>query len=186
VPTPVVVLTPNLSGRDGVSRLARLATGAFDEAIVIALHEPAAPDGRAARARRRPRSLPRGQRRGRRCPAWWRCPHHRGGHPPAPGACRPRLRGARRLARDDAVRRGGVAAGDVASTRGARSRRAPGRDLTLHPRALPRGQPRAGRTIDVCLGSRRPLAPASWPAGLRQHSSSAAWRSTSATRGTTS
>jgi glycosyltransferase involved in cell wall biosynthesis len=37
-----VVLTPNLSGRDGVSRLARLATGAFDEAIVIALHEPAA------------------------------------------------------------------------------------------------------------------------------------------------
>jgi glycosyltransferase involved in cell wall biosynthesis len=38
----VVVLTPNLSGRDGISRLARLITGTFDDAIVVALHEPAA------------------------------------------------------------------------------------------------------------------------------------------------
>jgi phosphatidyl-myo-inositol dimannoside synthase len=38
---PVVVLTPNLAGRDGISRLARLVTGAFDRATVIALHEPA-------------------------------------------------------------------------------------------------------------------------------------------------
>lgn len=37
---PVVVLTPNLCGRDGVSRLARLVTGAFDEVTVLALHEP--------------------------------------------------------------------------------------------------------------------------------------------------
>jgi phosphatidyl-myo-inositol dimannoside synthase len=36
------VLTPNLSGGDGISRLARLITGTFDEAIVVALHEPAA------------------------------------------------------------------------------------------------------------------------------------------------
>ena len=38
---PVVVLTPNLCGRDGISRLARLVTGAFDEVTVLALHEPA-------------------------------------------------------------------------------------------------------------------------------------------------
>ena len=37
---PVVVLTPNLCGRDGISRLARLVTGAFDEVTVLALHEP--------------------------------------------------------------------------------------------------------------------------------------------------
>jgi phosphatidylinositol alpha-1,6-mannosyltransferase len=42
VSTPVVVLTPNLSGRDGISRLARLITTTFDDAIVVALHEPAA------------------------------------------------------------------------------------------------------------------------------------------------
>jgi phosphatidylinositol alpha-1,6-mannosyltransferase len=39
---PVVVLTPNLTGRDGVSHVARLVTGSFDRALVIALHEPAA------------------------------------------------------------------------------------------------------------------------------------------------
>ena len=39
--TPVVVLTPNLRGRDGISRLARLVTGAFEEVTVLALHEPA-------------------------------------------------------------------------------------------------------------------------------------------------
>jgi phosphatidylinositol alpha-1,6-mannosyltransferase len=38
----VVVLTPNLCGRDGISRLARLVTAAFDEATVLALHEPRA------------------------------------------------------------------------------------------------------------------------------------------------
>jgi phosphatidyl-myo-inositol dimannoside synthase len=37
----VVVLTPNLCGHDGISRLARLVTGAFDNAMVLALHEPA-------------------------------------------------------------------------------------------------------------------------------------------------
>jgi phosphatidylinositol alpha-1,6-mannosyltransferase len=36
----IVVLTPNLCGRDGISRLARLVTAAFDEATVLALHEP--------------------------------------------------------------------------------------------------------------------------------------------------
>jgi phosphatidylinositol alpha-1,6-mannosyltransferase len=39
---PVTILTPNLSGRDGISRLARLVTGSFDRATVIALHESAA------------------------------------------------------------------------------------------------------------------------------------------------
>jgi len=33
VSDPVVVLTPNLCGRDGISRLARLVTDAFDEPI---------------------------------------------------------------------------------------------------------------------------------------------------------
>jgi len=42
VSAPVVVLTPNLSGRDGISRLARLITSTLDDAIVVALHEPAA------------------------------------------------------------------------------------------------------------------------------------------------
>ena len=46
----VVVLTPNLRGRDGISRLARLVTGTFDEVTVLALHEPASQHtfGRAA------------------------------------------------------------------------------------------------------------------------------------------
>src|SRR5262249_29706625 len=39
---PLIVLPPNLAGRDGVSRLARLVTRAFDGAAVLALHEPAA------------------------------------------------------------------------------------------------------------------------------------------------
>ena len=42
MPAPVVVLTPNLCGRDGISRLARLVTATFDDATVLALHEPAA------------------------------------------------------------------------------------------------------------------------------------------------
>ena len=37
--TPVLVLTPNLYGSDGISRLARLVTGSFDDAAVLALHE---------------------------------------------------------------------------------------------------------------------------------------------------
>jgi glycosyltransferase involved in cell wall biosynthesis len=40
VSAPVVVLTPNLCGRDGISRLARLVVGTFDEVTVLALHEP--------------------------------------------------------------------------------------------------------------------------------------------------
>jgi len=40
VSAPVVVLTPNLRGRDGISRLARLVTDSFDEVTVLALHEP--------------------------------------------------------------------------------------------------------------------------------------------------
>ena len=38
---PVVLLTPNLTGHDGISRLARLVIGAFDRVSVVALHEPA-------------------------------------------------------------------------------------------------------------------------------------------------
>jgi phosphatidyl-myo-inositol dimannoside synthase len=38
---PVFVLTPNLYGSDGISRLARLVTSSFDEVTVLALHEPA-------------------------------------------------------------------------------------------------------------------------------------------------
>ena len=37
---PVVVLTPNLCGRDGISRLARLVAATFDDVSVLALHEP--------------------------------------------------------------------------------------------------------------------------------------------------
>ncbi|MGH9142498.1 MAG: glycosyltransferase family 4 protein [Vicinamibacterales bacterium] len=36
----VIVLTPNLCGPDGISRLARLVTDTFDQATVLALHEP--------------------------------------------------------------------------------------------------------------------------------------------------
>jgi glycosyltransferase involved in cell wall biosynthesis len=39
VAASVVVLTPNLYGRDGISRLARLVTGTFDDVTVLALHE---------------------------------------------------------------------------------------------------------------------------------------------------
>ena len=41
---PVVVITPNLRGRDGISRLARLVTESFDEVTVLALHEPLSAD----------------------------------------------------------------------------------------------------------------------------------------------
>ena len=44
------MLTPNLCGRDGISRLARLVTAAFDEATVLALHEPASRDALRARS----------------------------------------------------------------------------------------------------------------------------------------
>jgi glycosyltransferase involved in cell wall biosynthesis len=36
----VVVLTPNLYGSDGISRLARLVTDSFEDVTVLALHEP--------------------------------------------------------------------------------------------------------------------------------------------------
>jgi glycosyltransferase involved in cell wall biosynthesis len=39
MPAPVIVLTPNLAGRDGISRLARLVTGTFEDATVVALHD---------------------------------------------------------------------------------------------------------------------------------------------------
>jgi len=39
---PAIVLTPNLAGRDGISRLARLVAGLFDAVTIVALHEPAA------------------------------------------------------------------------------------------------------------------------------------------------
>jgi phosphatidyl-myo-inositol dimannoside synthase len=39
---PIVVLTPNLAGRDGISRLARLIASTFDDVTIVALHEPAA------------------------------------------------------------------------------------------------------------------------------------------------
>ena len=38
---PIVVLTPNLSGFDGISRLSRLVASTFDDVVVLALHEPA-------------------------------------------------------------------------------------------------------------------------------------------------
>ena len=46
---PVVVLTPNLYGSDGISRLARLVTDSFEDVTVLALHEPASSErfGRA-------------------------------------------------------------------------------------------------------------------------------------------
>ena len=37
---PVVVLTPNLCGRDGISKLARLVTATFADVTVLALHDP--------------------------------------------------------------------------------------------------------------------------------------------------
>ena len=38
--SPVVVLTPNLTGHDGISAVARLVTRALDHVTVLALHEP--------------------------------------------------------------------------------------------------------------------------------------------------
>ena len=38
--TAPVILTPNISGRDGISRLSRLVAGAFIEPVILALHEP--------------------------------------------------------------------------------------------------------------------------------------------------
>jgi glycosyltransferase involved in cell wall biosynthesis len=50
VSAPIIVLTPNLYGLDGISRLARLVTGAVEDATVLALHEPAS-ETRFGRAR---------------------------------------------------------------------------------------------------------------------------------------
>ena len=36
---PIILLTPNLTGRDGISAVARLVTRAFDSVCVLALHE---------------------------------------------------------------------------------------------------------------------------------------------------
>jgi phosphatidylinositol alpha-1,6-mannosyltransferase len=41
MPASVVVLTPNLCGSDGISRLSRLVANTFGTATVLALHEPA-------------------------------------------------------------------------------------------------------------------------------------------------
>jgi phosphatidylinositol alpha-1,6-mannosyltransferase len=41
VSAPLVVLTPNLRGADGISRLSRLVADTFDAVTVVALHEPA-------------------------------------------------------------------------------------------------------------------------------------------------
>jgi phosphatidylinositol alpha-1,6-mannosyltransferase len=51
VPAPVIVLTPNIAGRDGISRLARLVADTFADARVLALHEPA-DSGRVGRVMR--------------------------------------------------------------------------------------------------------------------------------------
>jgi glycosyltransferase involved in cell wall biosynthesis len=37
---PIVLLTPNLTGHDGISAVARLVVGAFDRVSIVALHEP--------------------------------------------------------------------------------------------------------------------------------------------------
>jgi phosphatidylinositol alpha-1,6-mannosyltransferase len=39
VPSPIVLLTPNLTGHDGISAVARLVARAFDRVSVLALHE---------------------------------------------------------------------------------------------------------------------------------------------------
>ena len=41
MPPSVVLLTPNLTGHDGISAVARLVAGAFDRVSIVALHEPA-------------------------------------------------------------------------------------------------------------------------------------------------
>jgi phosphatidyl-myo-inositol dimannoside synthase len=41
VSAPVIVLTPNIAGRDGISRLSRLVADSFAGPTVLALHEPA-------------------------------------------------------------------------------------------------------------------------------------------------
>ena len=38
---PVIILTPNLTGADGISTVARLVTRACEDVTVLALHEPA-------------------------------------------------------------------------------------------------------------------------------------------------
>ena len=70
VSAPFIVLTPNLCGPDGISRLARLVTGTFDEATVLALHEPPSVTrvGRAARPRRRRPRVAVRRRRAARAP----------------------------------------------------------------------------------------------------------------------
>ena len=39
MPPPIVLLTPNLTGHDGISAVARLVVGTFDRVSVVALHE---------------------------------------------------------------------------------------------------------------------------------------------------
>ena len=127
----VVVLTPNLCGRDGISRLARLVTGTVrrgDGAGVARTGVGDAASGAPACAA--PTAAPRDSSRPPlRSAAGRGSPHPRDRHPPAPRAGGAGVRGARRVADDDAVRRRGVEAGEPAAARGARARRRADRDL---------------------------------------------------------
>ena len=155
VSAPVIVLTPNFAGRDGISRLARLVAGTFDDATVLALHEPSATAtvGRDRARHRRPAVAFRG-----RC-AWVAAscdPRHDGDRgAPARGACRARIHRARRLARGVSLRHRGLEAADLDSARRARSRRPARGHLAVHARRLPRSNPRFTRPRHRRLPSRR-------------------------------
>ena len=181
MPAPVVVLTPNLCGRDGISRLARLV----DRHVRRGDRAGAARTGvgDALRARRRARRGRAGLAvrggRGRAARVAADRQHPRDRHPPASGAGGAGVRGARRVADHHAVRRRGVEAGEPAAARGARSRRAADRDsrssratASSRPtRALP-----AARSTSAISASSRCRTAGGAGRSRRRRSSSAAWR----------
>ena len=184
----VILLTPNLSGADGISTVARLVTRACDDVTVLALHEADRTtfdevdvEGSGGRSSHFVTAATR-----------WAVSADSAGdrhrHPPASRAGGAGLRGARRLAVDDCARRRGVEAAHLAAACGARPQRTDCRRLGVFARSVSCGQspfraaahrrlpprPRADRDV-----------PGTRPSGCLRRSSSAGWRATSDTKGTT-
>ena len=142
----VIVLTPNLSGADGISTVARLVTGACEDVTVLALHEADRTtfdevdvEGSGGRSSHFVTAATRWAVVGRSAGD-----RHR--QPPASRAGGAGVRGARRLAVDDRARRRGVEAADLAAAGRARPQRADCRRLGLFARSVSSGQSATSRS----------------------------------------
>jgi hypothetical protein len=161
----LILLTPNLSGPDGISTVARLVTRACEDVTVLALHEADRTtfdevdvEGSGGRSSHFVTAATRWAGLGRSAGD-----RHR--QPPASRAGGAGLRGARRLAVDDRARRRGVEAAHLAAAGRARPQRADCRRLGLFARSVRAANPHfAQRRIDVCHLGLEPIVTSQGPA----------------------